>query len=218
MKRFVVIGLGNFGATAAAELQHNGHDVVALDISESAVEAVADSVSRAAIGDATHPEVLRRAGAEGADAAIVSTGDDITASILSVMALKDCRVQAIYVKVISSVHARIMEKIGVSETIFPERESAIRLSKRIVAKNLVNFVQLGPGFAAQEMAVPDSWVGQSLRELSLPQQYGISVIAVHDYLLDEYRAIPSPDASLKDSDALLVAGEEESLSRVMKLK
>lgn len=218
MQRFVVIGLGNFGATAARELQRLGHDVVALDIREAAVDAVASSVSRAAVGDGTSVDILRRTGAHEADAAIISTGDDITASILSALALKDCAVHTIYVKVISRDHARVMTKLDATETIFPEQESALRLSKRIATRNLVNFVQLGSGFAVQEMAVPKLWIGKSLRDLALPQTYGVSVIAVHDFLLDRYQAIPSPDASLKDSDALLVAGEEENLLRVMRLK
>jgi K+/H+ antiporter YhaU regulatory subunit KhtT len=44
------------------------------------------------------------------------------------------------------------------------------------------------------------------------------VVAVHDILMDRMHAVPDPDQPLKDSDALLVAGADESLVRAAKLK
>ena len=101
MKRFVVIGLGNFGSSVAEALHTQGHDVVAMDLDEDAVDRIAPHVSRAAVGDGRSAALLERVGAKNADAAIVSTGDDITASILATLALRDHGVAEIYVKVIS---------------------------------------------------------------------------------------------------------------------
>jgi trk system potassium uptake protein TrkA len=217
MKRFIIIGLGNFGSSAAEKLTELGHDVATLDRDERAVERIADHVTQAAVGDGTDPETLQRIGADDADAAIVSTGDDITASVLAALALRDAGVPEVYVKVISRSHARVMEKLGVTETIFPERESAQRLARRIASKQVVNYFELGPGFAAQEIAVPREWVGKSLRELALPRHHRVSVIAVHDFLTSEFRPVPDPDAVLKDSDALLMAGTDESLTGILRL-
>jgi trk system potassium uptake protein len=213
MKRFAVIGLGNFGSSVAESLHSQGHDVIALDTSESAVDRIAPYVSRAAVGDGKDIRVLERAGVKGADSAVVSTGDDITASILSTMALRDLGVREIYVKVISLDHARVMEKLGVTETVFPERESGLRLATRVSARGILNYVRLGAGFSIQEMAVPESWIGRSLRDLQLPRRYRVSVIAVHDVLRDEMIQVPAPDSKLKDSDTLVVAGKDEDLAR-----
>lgn len=218
MKRFVVIGLGNFGSSVAEALHRSRHDVVALDLSESAVDRIAPYVGRAAVGDARDRRTLERVGAGQANAGVVSTGDDITASILATLALKDIGVSEIYVKVISADHARVMEKIGVTETVFPERESGIRLATRIMSTAILNYIRLGPGFSAQEMAVPESWLGRSLRELELPRRHRISVIAVHDFLRDEMSAIPDPDAKLSESDTLVVAGKDEDLAEAAKVK
>ncbi len=213
MKRFVVIGLGNFGASVAEALHAEGHEVVALDTREEAVDRLAPYVTRAAVGDGKDIRTLERIGAKGADAAVVGTGDDITASILGTLALRDLGISEIYVKVISRDHARVMERIGVTETLFPERESALRLGTRLSSRGILNYVRLGAGFSIQEMAVPESWIGHTLRELALPRRHRISVIAVHDVLRDEMIPVPAPDAKLKDSDTLLVAGLDEDLAR-----
>lgn len=218
MKRFVVVGLGNFGASVAETLQAGGHDVIALDLDPERVDQMARIVTRVAAGDGTDVHTLRRIGVEDADACVISTGDDITASAMTALVMRDLGVKEIYVKVVSHDHARLIDKIGVSETIFPERESGIRLGKRISSRTLLNYVQLGPGFSLQEMAVPSSWVGRSLRELQLPRRHGISVVAVHDFLMDSISPVPDPDAPLKDSDTLLVAGRDDNLSRADRRK
>lgn len=217
MKRFVVVGLGNFGAGVAESLFAQRHDVVALDTDERAVDRIVAQVTRAAVGDGRDLRALERIGARGADAGVVSTGDDITASILTTLALRDLGVAEIYVKVISRDHARVMEKIGVTETIFPERESALRLGTRISRRGVLNLVRLGPEFSVQEMAVPDRWIGCNLRQLALPRRYRISVVAIHDMLSDAIAPIPDPDAPLKESDTLMVAGRDEDLARVAAL-
>jgi trk system potassium uptake protein TrkA len=218
MKRFVIVGLGNFGASLAEALFAKGHEVVAIDPDEKSVDRVAPFVTRAAVGDGRDAQVLERIGAKGADAGVISTGDDITASILSTMALHDIHVRDVYVKVISRDHARVMDRMGVTESIFPERESALALGSRISGIGLLNYVRLGPGFSIQEMAVPECWNGKTLRALELRRQFGISVIATHDVLTDKIDPAPDPDALLKDSETLLVAGKDEDLVRIAEVQ
>jgi trk system potassium uptake protein TrkA len=201
----------------AEALYVSGHDVVALDTSEHRVDRISRHVSRAAVGDGREIETLEKIGAQDARGGVVSTGDDITASILATLALRDLGVPDIYAKVVSREHARIMEKIGVTETICPERESGLRLATRLASTKILNYVRLGAGFSIQEMAVPTEWIGRSLRQLALPRRHRVSVIAVHDVLTDAMIPVPDPDAPLKDSDTLLVAGSEDDLERVSKV-
>lgn len=217
MQRFVVIGLGNFGASVAEALHAARHDVLAIDSKAETVDRLAGSVTRAVVTDGRSAKALERVGAKGADAGIVSTGDDITASILATMALRDLGVREIYVKVISTEHARVMEKLGVTETVFPERDSGMRLATRVSSRTIINYVRLGPGFGVQEMAVPEPWIGLSLSELQLPKKHRISVIAVHDVLNDVMIPVPDPKAPLKDSDTLLVAGKDKDLEKAAKV-
>jgi trk system potassium uptake protein TrkA len=213
MKRFVVIGLGNFGSSAAEALHAQGHEVIAVDPRAEAVDRIAPHVTRAAVADGRSVEVLERVGARGADAGVVSTGDDITASILSTMALRDLGVKEVFVKVVSRDHARVMERIGVTETVFPERDTGLALASRLSGSAILNYVRLGTGFSMQEMAVRADWVGKSLRELELRRNYGITVIAIHEILEDRIISTPDPDLVLKGSETLLVAGRDEDLAR-----
>ncbi|PSQ92343.1 MAG: potassium transporter TrkA [Bacteroidetes bacterium SW_4_67_19] len=210
-RRFVVIGLGNFGTSVAEALYKDGHDVIAVDTDEDRVDAVAAHVSRAAVVDARQRDALEQAGAGEADVAIISTGDDITASMLATLALLDLGVEELYAIVVSRDHGRIVEHMGVQETIFPERESAFNLSSRLSDHAIVDYVRMAGGLSVQEMVVPAAWQGQTLRDLSLRDRFAITVVAVHDTETDALAAPPDPDQTLAATDTLLVAGRGQRL-------
>jgi trk system potassium uptake protein len=217
MQRFVIIGLGNFGSSVARRLYELGHEVVAFDTSPGIVDANGPFVTRAIAGDATRRDVLDEGGADHADAAIVSTGDNLAASVLALLALRDLHVKDIYIKVNSEEHARIAEALGAVETIFPEKQAAQNLASRLTSGKLLQYTTYGERFGIQEMAVPESWQGRSLRDLKLPLEHEIQVVAVHDILRDEI-AIPDPVRPLTPSDTLLVAGSVDSLERITKVR
>ena len=217
MKRYVVIGLGNFGSAVCQALHARGYETIAIDEQEEAVDRVAVHASRTAVADGSDPRVLARLGCEQADAGVVSTGDDISASILAVMALKDVQVSETIVKVISPAHERVMRKLGVTETVFPERDTAQNLVARMCGTALLNYVKLGEDYGLQEMAVPSDWENQTLRTLDLRQKHRVLVTGIHDVLTDTIRP-PDPDEVLTDSDGLLVAGRLTDLEKVARLK
>ena len=216
MKRFVIVGLGNFGATLAESLHALGHDVAVIDTDAEKVDRIAPGVTRAAVGDATQLSALERLGARGADVAVVATGD-LESSILATLALRDLGVPDIVAKVISIDHARILEKLGVTEVVFPERDSALHLATRVTNRGLLNYFQVAPALGIQEIHPPAAWQGRSLAELDLRRQYRVSVIAVRKADRGAAATIPDPGTVLAPEDHLLIAGNEADLARVAKL-
>ena len=216
MQRFIVVGLGHFGSWVAQALHQQGHEVVGIDPNPTLVDRLADLVTKGVVGDATNRELLVEIGVEGADAAIVSTGDNLAASVLATQALKDLHVREIFVKVASPEAARVSQALGVTDTIFPEREAALRLAHRLVSKAVFDYLPLAKGYSMQEVAIPDGWIGRSLRELALPKEHGINVVALYDVLADELHPVPDPDTPLKESDLAIVVGRDETIARVLR--
>ena len=215
MQRFVVVGLGHFGGWAARALYAQGHDVIAIERSPQLADHFQDKVTVAVVGDATDRDLLKQVGAAEADAAIISTGEDLATSILATLALRDLGVKDIYVKVGSPEAARALEVFDVRETIFPEREVADRLAHRITTKSVLDYVPLVPGYSIQELAIPDGWLGKTLRELALPAAHGIQVVALHDVLSGAFEVVPDPDRRLRESDVAIVAGKDEAIQSVL---
>jgi trk system potassium uptake protein TrkA len=217
VNRFVVVGLGHFGSFIAKRLYELGHEVIAIDLREQLVDAHGPFVTKAFVGDATQKESLEEAGADDADAAIISTGDNLGASILSLLALRDLHAKSIYVKVNSIEHARIADALGATDTVLPEMQAATTLAQRITSGKLLHYTAYSEQFGIQEMAVPTTWNGKTLLDLKLPQAHQIQVVAVHDNLRDTI-TIPDSSRPLLPSDTLLIAGAPERLEALTKLR
>lgn len=217
MKRFLVIGLGNFGSTAAARLYGMGHEVIVVDRDPEVIDRAGGYATYAVAGDGGDRAVLKEIDAGSADAAIISIGENLAASILALLAVRDLGIAEIYVKVVSTEHKRIALAVGATETVFPEREAAEGLASRLTSGKLVHYVQYNDRFAIQEMAVPSGWCGQPLRSLAVRERHEIQVVAVHDMLTDTI-SVPDPDRPLMMSDALLVAGSPSALAKVLEVR
>lgn len=214
MKRFVVIGLGRFGSWVARALHREGFEVIAVDSDEDLVDRFAGEATRCVAADGTDPDVLRQVGAANADAAVISTGENLAATILATLALRELGVTTIYAKVSSARAAQAIERFDIAGTIFPEREAAERMARRLSSTTILDYISLGDHYSIQEMAIPDAWIGRSLRDLALPRERGVQVVALYDVLTDVWNVVPDPDAPLKESDVAIVAGDDSTLKKL----
>ncbi|MBN2333484.1 MAG: TrkA family potassium uptake protein [Deltaproteobacteria bacterium] len=211
MRLFVVIGLGSFGYYAAKRLYALGQEVMVIDHDKELVQSIKDQVSRAVVADATDRESLERLGLADVDVALVSVGDRLDTSILITLYLKEMGVKEVVVKAVTDDHGKILEKIGASMVIFPERDSGVRLADRLGSENVIEHLPLSEGYGIMEMAADKGIIGQTLRTLKLRNRYGIQVIAIKEMVPERMHFPPDPDFVIKDSDMLIVVGPDEGL-------
>jgi len=181
MKKFVTIGLGNFGLNLAKSLVDNGCEVLGIDTSSETVHTAKDMISHAIIADATNKEVLSSLSLSDFDGAIVSIGQDMAPSILIALYLKEIGMEKIIVRAISEDHGKILEKIGVSEIIFPERDMAVRLADRLSLKNALDYLPISEDYGIVEVNPPVSFLEKTLAELQIPNRFDCQVVGIKDY-------------------------------------
>jgi len=216
MKQYAVIGLGNFGYYLATHLYRKGREVLAIDIDPARVQGIKDSVSQAVVADATDPRAIEPLGVKTMDAAVVAVGSELNASILATLTLKDIGVKRVLAKAITEAQGRILLKVGASEIIFPERDSAVLLSERLDTPNIIDCLPCIEGYSIIELSPPKKFVGKSLRELDLINRYGIQVVAVKETIPDGINMIPTGEFVLKDSDLMIIFGPNEGLDKLKK--
>ncbi|HPD60776.1 MAG TPA: TrkA family potassium uptake protein, partial [Thermodesulfobacteriota bacterium] len=140
MKRFAVIGLGNFGFYAAKALFEDGHEVIAIDKDKDRVQDIDPHSTEAVVLDATDKDALKSLGLENMDAVVVSTGTSITTSILVCLYLQEIGVKKILAKALDEDHEKILKRVGATEIIHPEREMALRVSRSLSRPNVLDFI------------------------------------------------------------------------------
>lgn len=217
MKRqlFGVIGLGRFGTAISTTLTELGHDVIGVDSSEEPVRELADVITHAIQLDATDGKALQASGIADVDVAVVSIGENIESSLLAVMLLHELGIRTVVAKAVTPLHGRILERLGVSRVIFPERDMAIRLAHSLVMPNVLDYVELSRDFSFVELPVPGPFVGQTLRQLELRPRYGLTLIAVKRREADgseTTNVAPPAEELLRSGDVLVILGSNAKLN------
>ncbi len=211
MKRVVVIGLGIFGFNLAKVLFEAGLEVIAIDKSKDLVQRMRDHSTKAIVADATEKEVLEAIGLEENDIVIISFGEDLAASTILTLHLKEMNIKTIIVKAPNEDHKRILEKVGATEVLIPEGEMAVRVARSLISPNVMEYIPLTKEYTISEIAPPASFVGKSIAEINLRKKYNIGLLASRDVLTDQITMIPGGDFVVKDSDILVVIGREKDI-------
>ncbi len=214
MKRVIVIGLGIFGFNIARELFENGIEVVAIDKNREMVQRVRDFSTKAILGDSSNKEFLESIGIGEDDIVIISFGEDLAAATLTTLHLKEMKIKRIIVKVPNEEHKKVLERIGATEVIIPEKEMASKIAKSLISPNILDYIPLSEGYNISEIVPPSSFIGKTIGELHLRSRYHIEVIAIREVLPDRIKMIPRADFVIKDSDILVVLGKEEDINRI----
>ena len=218
MKRFAVIGLGNFGFYAAKALFEDGNEVVAIDTDKARVQAIDPHCTEAVVLDATEKEALRSLGLENMDGVIVSTGTKISTSILICLYLQETGVKKILAKALDDDHAKILTRVGATEIIHPERDMALRVSRGLSQPNVLDFIPLADEFDLLQVGPPSGFIGKSLKDLKLRAKYNVHVIAIKELVPENFILVPPASFVIKDSDILIMLGRSEDIRRIKALQ
>ena len=218
MKSFAIIGLSSFGTYLARTLAAEGHQVMVIDRNEDRIERIKQHVDRAIIADACDKDTLSGLGLSEMDVVVVSLGDPIDASILVTLYLREMRVKKIVAKAITEDHGRILDIIGATQVVFPEKDEATRLAQTLESDYLLDTISIGEDISIVEMAPPRDFLGKSLGELDLRNKYGALVLVVKELVPEKLVVIPTKDHMIKDSDILMLMGSNEDLKKIKKLK
>jgi trk system potassium uptake protein TrkA len=214
MKRAIVIGLGIFGSNIARDLFENGFDVVAIDKNKEAIQKIKNYSTKAVLADGTDKEVMDEIGIHEDDIAIISFGEDLAASTLITLHLRQLKVKNIIVKAPNEEHKLILEKVGATDVIIPEMDVAKKVAKSLISPNVMDYLPLSEDYIILEMAPPNSFLGKTIAELQLRSKYNIEVIAVRDVISDKVHMVPQADFTIKDGEVLVVIGKEEDIRKI----
>lgn len=215
MKSYIVIGLGLFGSSLAKNLCKLGAEVLAMDVHSELVQQIANDVTHAVVGDGQDKEVLKALGVRNFDCAIIAIGEDLAASVLTTMNLKELGVPYIFCKARNETHRKVLEKLGVDRVVIPEQEHAQRLARTLTSNNVLDYIELSDDHGILELPAPKSWIGKTLKDLNVRASLGINIIAVQ--CDGKTNVSPAADYRITQGDVLVVLGDTYSLEAVQKL-
>jgi len=226
-KVYAVIGLGTFGFNIARILAEKGEQVIAIDMDEEKIQEIADMVTKAVVADATDDKALQTLDVAEFDYAIVSIGDNMEASILITLMLKEMGVKYVISKGLNDMHGKILSRIGADRIVFPEIEMAEKLAHSLLSPNILEEIYLSNDFNMIELVAPKSFIGKNLKDINLRAKYGVTLIGKKTHLpmltdegetdLEEQLTItPNPEDEINEGDVLILIGNNDNLEKIKK--
>lgn len=208
IESFGVIGLGRFGTALAQSLAKAGKEVIVVDCNEDKVRAMRQFTEHAFVADHLNKEALEEIGIQNCDTVIVCIGENIDTSILTTLHVVSLGVQHVIAKAISSDQGTVLEKIG-ADVVYPERDMALRLGKRLVSQNFLDSISLDNEVEIKQIPLPASTAGSSVQEMNLQQFYGLNIIAIKQEHVTNITV--SPEYRFKEGDIIVVIGKTENI-------
>jgi len=214
-KQIAVIGLGRFGSSVALTLQNMGHEVLGIDQDQDVVDHFADELTHAVVCESTDEDSLKALGLRNFDVAIVAIGNDVQASILTTVILKEMGVPVVVAKALSELHGRTLAKVGADRVIYPERDMGARLAHTLLTGSEIDYIELSAEYTIMEMEAPPLLTGKSLREANLRARFGISVLALKSG--ERINAAPLATDEIKEGDTLVLLGSNEGVRQLERM-
>ncbi len=226
--KFIVFGLGNFGASLATQLVQLGHEVVGVDQDLQRVEKVKHNITHAVALDGTSKEAVEQLPVKDIDAAIVGIGENLGASILTAALLKQMGVKRIICRVTSPLQKVVMEAMDIQEFVYPESFSAERLALKLDLPGVIDSFQINPNYRLIEVQVPQRYTGRTVKDLNLADRYKLVLVTVLKKVIQknvfgnnksdlQVVGVVSPDTVLQSDDVLLIFGALADLEKFLSI-
>jgi trk system potassium uptake protein len=226
MKRFLVVGLGLFGAELARTLHAKGAEVIGIDNNMEIIESMKDYLTSAVNVDCTNEEALRSLNLENIDTAIVAIGEDREVSILATAILKDIGIENIIARRKGDIHRKILEKVGATRIVSPEINIADQLARNLISPGLMEHIALPDGHTIFQMQAYPEFFNKTLIELDFRRNYGLLVVGIQRkvtnisesgeiYYETQTISLPSATEAIKPDDILVLVGMQKDIEKFL---
>lgn len=224
--KYIIIGLGNFGASLAEKLTKMGNEVIGVDVQMSKVEAMKEKITHAISLDTTDINAVSNLPLNDTDIVIVAIGEDKGALIMTTALMKQLKVKRLISRAVAPLQEMVLQAMGVDEIIHPEEESAERWAKKLNLQGVVDSFELTPNFSIVEVKVPEKYEGKTLQEIGLRRDYNIIVLTTIKVQeekksfgvpvkANEVQGVASANTILHKGDLMVLYGKNKEIKRLL---
>ncbi len=227
--KYIIIGLGNFGASLAQKLTEQGNEVIGIDVSMSKVDAYKEKISHTICMDSTDEFTVSGLPLKDTHIVVVAIGEDQGANLMTTALLKNLQVKRLISRAINPLHEKVLLAIGVDEIVHPEEETAERWAKKLCLSNVLDSFELNKDYSIIEAKVPADYIGKTVREVGFRREYGLLVLTIikkievksilgKTHSESHIQGVAGADTQLEQEDILVIYGSNKDLRVFLKQK
>ncbi|MBL7877637.1 MAG: TrkA family potassium uptake protein [Cyclobacteriaceae bacterium] len=220
--KFIVFGIGSYGASLASKLVELGHEVFGIDNIPARTEKLKNRITYTVTMDATNREAIQDLPLKEADAVIIAIGENEGTIILLAALLKQIGVKRIICRVTSTLQKTVLETMGLSEFVYPEQNSADRMAHHLSFAEVIDSHRVCEQYQIVEANVPGRLVGTKATDVDFLNGYEIQLVSIkrnfeEKNILGATRmkkhtlGILTPSTEFRNGDTLILFGESKKI-------
>jgi len=225
--KYIVVGLGSFGASLAEKLTEQGNEVIAIDTSMNKVEHYKERISHTICMDATDEFTVSGLPLRETDMVVVAIGEDKGANVMATALFKNLKAKRLVSRAIDELHEKVLHAIGVDEVVHPEEESAERWAKKLCLKGVVDSFELNDDYSIVEVGVPAKLQGKTIKESNIREGYNLLVLTTianteekstlgNTISVTKVKGVANPNSILSKDDLIVIYGANKDIKRFIK--
>ncbi len=225
--KYLIVGLGNFGASLAEKLTNQGNEVIGIDSSMVKVDGLKEKISHTICMNATDEFTVMGLPLKDTDVVIVAIGEDQGANIMATALFKNLQVKRLISRAINPLHEMVLKALGVDEIVHPEEETAERWAKKLCLKGVIDSFELNEDFSLVEANVPDNLAGKQIGEIGFRKKYNILILTTikkteqisklgRSVMIEKVQGVASSDLILEKDDILVLYGANRDIQSFLK--
>lgn len=226
--KFIIVGMGNFGAYLAARLTDKGHEVIGVDSDMSKIEGVKDKVTHTICMNATDKQAVKNLPIKDTDVVLIAIGEDMGASIMATAVFKELKAKRIISRAITNTHETVIKAIGIDEIIHPEEETAERLAKKLEMKGVIDSFDISDGYNIVELNAPNEFIGKTIGETNVRNRFNVNILTIikvrnRPNLFGDMQerqkvlGVVSGSTVIEEGDILVLFGDIKDIQKVLDL-
>lgn len=227
--KYIIVGLGNFGANLANLLTEQGNEVIGIDIRMDRVDMYKEKISHTISMDATDEFTVTGLPLKDTDVVIVAIGENKGANIMATALFKNLNVKRLISRAIDDLHEKVLQALGVDEIVHPEQETAKRWSKKLHMQNVVDSFELSNKYSIIEARVPEEYIGKTVEEAQLKHTYNLLLLTTIKHVDEsnlfgkskkrkKVQGVATAKMKLEKDDVMVVYGANDDLQKFLKLE
>ncbi|HLV39773.1 TrkA family potassium uptake protein [Xanthomarina sp.] len=225
--KYIIIGLGSFGASLAVKLTEQGNEVIGIDSNMNRVDSYKEKISHTIQMDATDEYTVAGLPLKDTDVVIIAIGEDQGANIMATALFKNHQVKRLISRAVNPLHEKVLQAIGVDEIVHPEEETAERWAKKLCFKGVVDSYELSNDYSIVEVKLPKKYDGKMIRDINIREDFNLLVLTTiskkeikpligKSRKIDKVKGVANPNDILFSEDLLVVYGANIDIKRFLK--
>ena len=224
--KYIIVGLGNFGASLAQKLTQQGNEVIGIDNNMTKVDSYKEKISHTICIDSTDQYTMSGLPLKDTDVVIVAIGEDQGANIMTTAVLKNLNVKRLISRAITPLHETVLQAMGVDEIVHPEEETAERWAKKLCIKGVVDSFELNDEFSIVEVNVPPIYTGKSLGEINFRKNHNVVVLTTLKITqensligvsknVSHVKGVATSQTILESGDLMVIYGNNKDIKKLL---